>query len=508
MIDYNHLLFQSIIVPMVFSIIALAAGRVLGKQTGWLAFAALAYSTAIIGYVNCGLFRGTIGGRLEASYAWAPYIGDFTLVADGLSAPFALVIALLSALIAVYSIVYMEHEHALGTYFALYLMYGAGMIGTVLTTNLAAFFLFFELMLLPSWALIGVWGTGPKEMIAFKYFMFTEAGALSLLAGIATTGFIAGTFDVFSIASKVAKTDITVLIAIVTAMLIGLFVKMAIFPVHTWLPDAHAEAPTPISALLSPAMIGIGGYAAIRIVYTAFPMVLGRWQFVITLAVLALITMVYGGAMALAQEDMKRLLAYSSISQMGYLLFGIASLSVLGLAGAILLYISHGLCKAILFMVAGIFIHNFKTRNIRDLCGLAGKMPYTATATLIAFLGLAGAPPLIGFWGEFFVFSGSMYTGFAGILGRDFTRVAVTALAVVASVLTAGYGLWTMRRIFYGELTEKLKEAREAPALMIGPIMILAALAIILGVYPTFISKSIGSILYDLISKTTAAIGS
>jgi NADH-quinone oxidoreductase subunit M len=379
------------------------------------------------------------------------------------------------------------------------------MIGTVLTTNLAAFFFFFELMLLPSWALIGIWGTGEKEKIAFKYFMFTEVGALSLLAGIVTARFMAGTFDIFKIASRTTDISLTVLTTIAAAMLFGLFIKMAIFPLHTWLPDAHAEAPTPISALLSPAMIGIGGYAAIRILYTAFPRVLDNWQFTMTITAFALVTLVYGGIMALAQDDIKRLLAYSSISQMGYLLLGIASLSMIGLAGATLLYVSHGFSKAILFMVSGIFIRNLKTRSIKNLGGLGSKMPYTATAALIAFLGLAGTPPLIGFWGEFFIFAGSMYTGFAGTFGPDMTRVAITGVAVAASVLTAAYGLWTIRRVFYGPLREEFKDAHEPSWLMIGPILVLTVLAVILGIYPTLLSSIIGPIVSGLASAVAGA---
>jgi NADH-quinone oxidoreductase subunit M len=507
MIDTGNLLIQAIVVPVILSVFALALGKTCGKHTGWLAFFGMLYSTAILAFANYGLFSGRIKSGLEASYDWGPYIGKFTLVADGLSGPVALTIALLSTLIAAYSIAYMEHEHRLGAYFSLYLLYGSGMIGTVLTTNLAAFFLFFELMLIPSWALVGVWGTGPKEAIAFKYFMFTEAGALSLLAGIVTTRSISGTFDVFQMAKAMAKVDPTVQMAIVIAIMLGLFVKMAIFPLHTWLPDAHAEAPTPISALLSPAMIGIGGYAAIRIVYTAFPVVLRSQEFTIGLSILAIITMFYGGAMALGQTDIKRLLAYSSISQMGYMLFGIVSLSILGLTGAILLYVSHGLSKAILFMVSGILIHKFKTRDISNLSGLASKMPYTATATLIGFLGLAGVPPLVGFWSELFIFAGSMYTGLAGIVGLDIGRVFLTALAVVASILTAGYGLWTVRRVFYGQLNERTREAKEGPVLMVAPILVLAVAAIILGVYPTLASKIVGLEASKLIELLSAILG-
>lgn len=497
MIDGSHLLLQAVFVPIVFSAVALAAGRTLGKHGGWLAFAVLAYSTALLAFVAFQL--PAWGGSLEASYSWGPFIGEFTLVADGLSTPFALVIAMLSALIAVYSISYMAHEHHLDSYFALYLLYAGGMLGTVLTTNLASFFIFFELMLLPSWALIGVWGTGQREKIAFKYFMFTEAGALALLAGIVTTRFISGTFNIFEVAAGMVGVNFTTAVAIVSAMLIGLFVKMAIFPLHTWLPDAHAEAPTPISALLSPAMVGIGGYAAIRIVYTGFPMVLESWQFITSLAVLAVVTMIYGGYMALAQDDIKRLLAYSSISQMGYLLFGVVSLSTLGLTGAILLYVSHGLGKAVLFMVAGIFIHSFKTRSIKSLGGLGGRMPYSATAALVGFLTLMGAPPLVGFWGEFLTFSGSIYTGFFGLAHIDLMRVGVTGVAVLFSVLTAGYGLWTVRRVFFGQTPPQLLDAREGPGLMVAPIIVLMVLTVLLGLYPTFITTIAASSISPLV---------
>ena len=506
MMDSSHFLLQTFLVPIAFSPIAYLAGRAMGKNAGWLVFVVMAYVTGLLTYVTLSI-PTMPEGALVAVYPWGPYIGDFKLVADGLSAPIALTIALLCALIAIYSIGYMEHEHNLDAYYALYLLYAGGMIGTVLVTNLAAFFLFFELMLIPSWAMIGVWGTGPKERIAFKYFMFTEAGALSLLGGIVAAYFLSGTLDVMEMAPRLMGYDVGLLTAIVVAMLLGLLVKMAIFPLHTWLPDAHAEAPTPISALLSPAMIGIGGYAVIRIAYTAFPKVMANWPFVIGLATLAVITMVYGGIMALAQDDIKRLLAYSSISQMGYLLFGIASLSVLGLAGSVLFYVNHGLCKAVLFMMSGILIHTFHTRSISRFGGLGPRMPFTATASLIAFLGLAGTPPMVGFWGEVFIFAGSMHTAFAHVASVDATRALVTAIAIVGSALTAGYGLWTIRRVFFGQPNEETAKAREGPAVMVAPIMILAALAIVLGVYPTVITESSSLLAKELLEKLAFVAG-
>ncbi|MGQ9718931.1 MAG: complex I subunit 4 family protein [Nitrososphaerales archaeon] len=518
--DNGFILMQSIVVPAAFSIVALALGKRLKAKTGWIAFIALLYSSILLGYSQWLLFSVPELEAIQASYSWLPDIslpfgslslGNFTLRADGLSAPIVLIIAILCTLISIYSIKYMEHEHALGQYFSLYLLYASGMIGTVLVTNLAAFFLFFELMLIPSWALIGVWGTGLREKIAFKYFMFTEAGALSLLAGIVATSFIAKTFDIFEISQGMTGVAVGVQVALVVVMLLGLFVKMAIFPLHTWLPDAHAEAPTPISALLSPAMIGIGGYAVIRIVYTGFPEVVAAQtpQFMLILSFLALITMTYGGYMALAQDDIKRLLAFSSISQMGYMLFGIASVSTIGVVGAVLLYVSHGLSKAVLFMVSGVLIHEFKTRSIRELGGLGPKMPYTAVATLIGFLGLMGFPYIVGFWAELYVFTGSMYTalqGFSHLIEPNAIRVLITALAIVASVLTASYGLWTVRRVFYGQPTERTRNAKEGSRIMLVPIMVLAALAIILGIYPSLVATGTTRFISELLSKLALVI--
>jgi len=492
MIDYNHMLLQSIIIPMAFSPLCLAAGKseTFRKNAGWIASGTLLYSFINLVAVTYGFFSGKINGTLVASYNWVPAIGDFVLLADGINILVAVTIALLSWLITIYSMAYMEHEENLGAYFALYLLYSGSMLGAVLTTNFVAFFVFFELMLLPSWAMIGVWGTGAKERIAFKYFMFTEAGALSLLAGIILARINTGTFDMLAMASNAAKLPGQLLLPIVSAILLGFFVKMAIFPLHTWLPDAHAEAPTPISALLSPAMIGIGGYAAIRVIYTAFPSILSHHTFMLTLSILGVITIVYGGVLALAQSDIKRLLAYSSISQMGYLLFGIASISFLGLTGSILHYINHGLCKASLFMIAGMFIHNYKTRTIKDLGGLAGLMPYTAVSALLSFLGLAGIPPLLGFWGEFYIFSGSMYTSLSSTL--DMPRLIVTVAAIVSAIFTSSYGLWTIRRIFFGEPPKHLKDAKEGSIYMLAPIMTLVALVVILGIYPTILLEIIG----------------
>lgn len=487
---------QTVVAPIAISPVALIVGKKLREKTGWISFAASLYSTVLLCFVALSVY--TKGIAVSEVYAWSPLIGNLTFLADGISAPIALTIALLSAIISIYSIEYMRHERNLGMYFALYLLYEAGMIGAVLMTNLAFFFVFFELMLIPSWALIAVWGTGEKERIALKYFLFTEAGALSLLLGIAATRALSGTFEMFEIASRIGGVSLDTITLIATAILIGFFVKMAIVPLHTWLPDAHAEAPTPISALLSPAMIGIGGYAAMRIVYTCFPILLNSWEFTTAMSVLALMTMAYGGLMAYAQDDLKRLLAYSSISQMGYMLFGVASLSSLGVLGAVLLYVNHAFCKATLFMMSGIMMHELKTRRISDLRGLASKMPYTTVSSLISFLGLAGVPPMLGFWSELYIFLGSTYTALKLSHPMDIVRLAITAIAVLTAILTAGYALWTIRRVFYGEVNDVTEKAQEPSLIMLIPLVALGILTIIFGIYPTPIMDIVSSALAGL----------
>lgn len=335
---------QILLVPFVFVFITYAAGLRWGPKAGWLSFVALAYSTFLT------LFAGWQGG-VQEFYDWRP-IGLFGLNADGLSVPILFTIALLCTLMSVYSIPYMQHiigddKKQFGLYYALLLLYSVGMMGAVLATNLIEFYLFFELMLIPSYFLIAKWGYGDRDRISFMYFMWTHIGALAFLAGILSIGYLSGTFDLQKIV--MANLPAGLRMWIVVLMVAGLLVKMAAFGLHIWLPHAHAEAPTPISALLSPAMIGIGGYAIVRIVMTVLP---GAFFGISTaLSIWAVITMFYGGAMALVQDDIKRLLAYSSISQMGYILLGISSFQILGVSGSMFQYVTHGLGKGILFMI-------------------------------------------------------------------------------------------------------------------------------------------------------------
>jgi NADH-quinone oxidoreductase subunit M len=266
------------------------------------------------------------------------------------------------------------------------------------------------------------------------------------------------------------------------AILIGFFTKMAVFGIHIWLPYAHAEAPTPISALLSPAMIGIGAYAAIRLVAVPMAPIFSNFSF--AFSIWALVTMTYGGLMALAQDDIKKFLAYSSVSQMGYLFLGLASAAAYGEAGAVFHYVSHGFGKCILFCVAGILISQTGTRSIKKMGGLAAKMPITATLAIIGFFVIGGVPPTIGFMSKFMIFTGV----FQSALASSTEQLAVAVVAIIMTVLTVGYSLWTVRRIFFGPLAEGMEKVKEAPALMLIPIVVFALLAIVIGIYPKFVT--------------------
>jgi NADH-quinone oxidoreductase subunit M len=459
-----------VIVPVVWFL-----SRRFGARVGWLAAVPLAISTL------AAILSGWLGTVFEA-FQWEP-IGFFGFRADGLSIPILFTVSLLCTVIAVYSMPYMTHRlgkesREYGLYFALYLLYSTGMIGAVLATNLIEFYIFFELMLIPSYFLIARWGYGDRDRISFMYFMWTHVGALALLAGILTLWAVTGTFDLSALSSAVIPTPYRFWITMM--ILAGLLVKMAAFGVHVWLPQTHAEAPTPISALLSPAMIGIGGYAMVRILMTISPELIGAVSF--QLSIWALITMVYGALMALVQDDIKRLLAYSSISQMGYILLGIASVQIDGVSGSMLHYLSHGMGKGILFMVAGIIIAQCHgTRSISKLGGLARKMPVTASAALIGFLTILGVPPTSGFISEFLIFFGLINSAMNPV---TLLKVVVAIGAVVSTALTAGYTLWTMKRVFFGPVPAEMAEVHEAPLTMTVPLIILAATAILVGIFP------------------------
>ena len=498
-------LLQAVFLPLLLSPVAYIIGRKAGPNGAtWFTFGVLLYCTVLI-------VLASLEGKYEEHYPWTGLFGEFGFLLDGLAIPFAIIIYVLCTILVLYSKPYMvhkfkenfEHQHTQsaattsgqttavvesaalasyvnshsGLYFALFLVFSMGMLGTVLATNLIEFYIFFEVMLIPSFFLIAFYGDGPKRRIALMFFFWTHVGAVVLLLGFLTIGLTVGSFDFADIREADIPSDVVTLAAV--AIIIGLGVKLAAFLFHIWLPYAHGAAPTPISALLSPAMIGIGAYGIFRLIVQILPMQYG--ELAIWLHLWGVVTMIYGGTMALMQDDIKRLFAYSSISQMGYILFGIGSMSVLGPSGAEMMYVTHGLGKGLLFMTAGVLIVQVGTRNISKLGGLAGKMPITAVCAVIGALTIMGVPPTSGFMGEWTLFYGALETA---LEEGSTLRMVTFGLGLVGTVLTMSYILWMLKRVFFGKLPENLSHVKEASYYMTAPMMVLAGFTMVVGIYP------------------------
>lgn len=513
----SYFLLAATFIPLLLAPVAYVIGRRAGANAAtWFSFGALAISTGLL-FIPTMLLSGGNSAYAE-SYAWSQF-GNFGLRLDGLALPFALIIYILCTVLAIYSKPYMVHKimedmpghgthessghggqitltaeqqkyvnHQMGLYFGLYLAFSMGMLGTILATNVIEFYVFFELMLVPSFFMVAFYGYGARRRIALMFFFWTHVGAVVLLLSLLSMGFFAGGFDYATIKENVGKIPAGWLPLIVFGIVAGLGVKLAAFLLHIWLPYAHAEAPTPISALLSPAMIGIGAYGLLRLwmelltgSYEQYSLYINMW---------GLATMIYGGAMALMQDDIKKVLAYSSISQMGYILFGLGSESILGISGATMFYVTHGLGKAVLFMMAGSIILQTGTRSMSKLGGLAGKMPYTAVIAMIGALTIMGIPPTSGFMAEWTMFNGVLQT--AAHNGDSF-RVALFAFGIMATILTSAYILWMFKRIFFGKIPENLVHVKDSSRYITVTMAVFAALSLAIGIIPdTFFSPITG----------------
>jgi NADH-quinone oxidoreductase subunit M len=468
----------ALLAPAIFMPVVYFLGQRMGKKVSWVALIPLLISSLFFLSLVPQVSHSQVGEYLY----WLPDI-RFGVLVDSLSLPIVFTVAVLSTVIVVYSMPYMDHSiheqyhrennKAHATYYALYLAYATSMMGVVLSTNLFEFYLFFELMIIPSWALINIYGSGEREKIALMYLLWSIVGAVLFVTGALMAYAQIHSFEITDLALLQGNQWAPV---IVILMMVGLSVKLATFGLHVWLPYAHAEAPTPISALLSPAMIGLAAYAMVRLLVPVHVL-----DGMTTYTFLwGLVTIVYGGLMVMAQTDIKRLLAYSSVSQMGYLFVGLASATTLGISGSMMHYISHGLGKAALFLTVGAIMHQSGYRDIRKLGGLADRMPISAIIFIIGCLNISGVPPTIGFMSKMLVFTGVFEQGLT-VLSVNFI---VALVALISTALTIGYTFWTVRRIFYGPLPEHLSEVNEAPWLMLAPALVLCLLSIILGMYP------------------------
>ena len=465
---------------------------------------------------------------------------DYLLGVDGISLPLVMLSAVVMLVGVVSSWTIRERTRA---YFSLYLLLTGTIMGCFVALDFFLFFLFFEFMLLPMYFLIGLWGGPRREYASIKFFLYTLAGSVLILlvmiglylsvmdpvstainAGLISSAadltpdirqllqaqlatgqlnpaLIVHTFDwrymadggnylpgsFLSGAGEVIIGGMPSRMLAFWAVFLGFAIKLPIVPFHTWLPDAHVEAPTPVSVVLAGVLLKIGGYGFIRVAWGLFPD--AGAEYATTLAILGTLTIVYGGLNALAQYDLKKMIAYSSVSHMGFVLLGVASITSEGINGAVYQMVSHGILSAMLFLLTGVLYDRTHDRRIDSYRGLITPMPQFATLTAIAFFASLGLPGFPGFIGELFTLMGSYQS--------VYLPGWITAVSTLGIILAAAYFLWTLQRMFFGPtwvrsqssassqtLIEPLADLTGRERLMLIP---LAILALALGLFPNLI---------------------
>ena len=411
------------------------------------------------------------GGPVLQQSPWLGEAVNIRLALDGFSLFMLVAISLVGLAASLFSIDYMEHYGAKGNYYALYLVMIAGMNGLVLSTDLFGVYVFLEVAAVASYALVA-YGLGRDELeAAFKYLMLSVVASAFVVAAIAVIFGMTGSLDFAAVAAALKELNAGAVVGVAAAFFImGFGLKAALVPFHAWLPDAHPSAPAPISAVLSGLLIKVSGvYAMTRIFLGVFgltPALSG------VLMLLGTVSMVVAALLALGQKDMKRMLAYSSISQVGYVVLGIGIGTPLGIAGGLFHLFNHALAKGLLFLTSGSVQQATGTRDMDDMGGLAKRMPVTAVTNLVGSLSIAGVPPLNGFWSKLLIIVALVQAG----------HPVFAVIAVLVSVLTLWYYLIMQRKAFFGKLNEKWAAVKEAPFWMTAATVLLALLCVGIGI--------------------------
>jgi len=458
---------------------------------------------------------GNGGMQFMERATWIPSFNiTYILGVDGLSLPMVILTALL-CFIGIF--VSWNINKAVKGYFALFLLLDTGIIGVFLSMDFFLFYIFWEVMLLPMYFLIGMWGGPQREYAAIKFFLYTLFGSVLMLIGILGLYFSCGnTFDI-QVLMEVAPDALRGLtwwgmsaIKVIWVLLfVGFAIKVPVFPFHTWLPLAHVEAPTAISVILAGILLKLGVYGILRINYGLMPD--GVYWFSGALAALGLINVIWGGLCALAQTDLKKLVAYSSVNHMGYTLIGMAAIiaageanglnlkaAQAGLGGAVFQMFNHGTISAMLFILVGVIYDRAHHRDIEGFGGLAAQMPIYTGITAVAFFAGLGLPGFSGFISEAMCFIGA-FPVYKGI-------VIASTLGIL---LNAAYFLWAFQRIFFGELNEKYKDLPEINRLELFTVVPLLLITLFFGIYPApfldLISSTMDVIINHVVSLATLA---
>ncbi|OHB64299.1 MAG: oxidoreductase [Planctomycetes bacterium RBG_13_62_9] len=493
--DNSWLLTSVIFLPLV------GMGAVLLVPRQWIRRTALVF--AVLAFVvSLGIvpqFRGATaevfgpayqnGFKLIDRLPWIHSAGfsiDYMVGVDGIGFPLVLLTTLICLLACIAS---WNIEKSPRGYFALFLLLETGMLGVFTALDFFLFYVFWELTLLPMYFLIGIWGGPRREYAAIKFFLYTLLGSVLMLIVMLwfyfSSNFEGGhTFNLIALSTPGVLPDFathkTMWVVCFALLYIGFAVKIPVFPFHTWLPDAHVEAPTPISMILAGLLLKMGGYGLLRISYPILPHAGAMRVVAWTLGILGVVNIIYGALCALAQTDFKKLVAYSSISHMGFVLLGIALLTEAGFQGAMFQMIAHGITSAAMFFLVGVIYDRVHHRDISRLGGLASQMPTYTGLAILGFFAAMGLPGLCGFIGEIYVLLGSWQ---AQVLGPVGARV-LTIIAAAGIVLTAGYILWSIQRVFLGPAKPEYQNVPDISRREIGVMAPLGGLAIALGVLP------------------------
>jgi NADH-quinone oxidoreductase subunit M len=426
----------------------------------------------------------------EVNKSWIDVINsNYHIEVDGLGLPLMVLSAFITMLCVIYSWNHFPEPHNPKAFLSLILLLEVGMNGTFVAQDLILFFIFFEIVLLPMYFMIGVWGGPNREYASIKFFLFTLFGSAFMLIGFLALFFKGGrTFDIHELmaSSEIANLPHSTQMWIFGGLALGFAIKVPMFPFHTWLPDAHTEAPTVGSVLLAAILLKLGTFGFVKIALPILPE--AAKDFAPWIGGLAVIGIIYGALGCLAQTDMKRLIAFSSVAHMGYVMLGIASGTTFGINAAIFGMVAHGLITGMLFFVAGSVQHTFHTRELSRLGGLliqAPKMGWILGFCAMASLGLPG---LAGFWGEFPAIM-SAFNPAPGISVELFRFYMV--VAAVGTVFAAGYLLWMLQKVAFGTPKDEFKEAHihdVGTAEWIAWLPLLG-LIVALGVYPNLLFK-------------------
>lgn len=480
------------------------------RADGWLE--AYHHASHEIRELRMGILgpRSHMAKQLRFAYYadWIPIFNIHYFVGiDGLSLPLIMLTTLLTFLCLVYSWNFdmdkpPEKRRGLKGYYILFLLLETGLLGVFAALDLFLFYVFWEIVLLPSYFLIGIWGGKNRNYAALKLFIYTLVGSVLMLVAMLAL-YSAGPLDTFNILTLVAAADTysrNFQFWVFLGMFVAFAVKVPVFPFHTWLPDAHVQAPTAFSVMLAGVMLKMGGYGFFRLAYPLCPEAATSELFVYGVGLLGLIGLVYGAFVALGQSDFKSLVAYSSVSHMGYVMLGLAALTPAGITGASLQMFNHGASSAMMFLVVGVIYDRAHHRDLNNFGGLAHQMPWYFGVAIVAFFASLGLPGLNGFISEFLVFFG-VYQSTGAKVG---VPMWMLIMAVPGIVLTAVYILWTIKRVFLGELTnEKYKEFPDLTFHEAFALYPLAVICVVVGVYPRVILDPMAPAMQAILDLTT-----